>query len=124
MEQRIIALRGAIQVADDSPQSIQKSVGRLFDALCEKNETMVEDSMVCIMFTITDDLHSMNPATALRRDNPSLQAPLFCMQEPGIVGMLPRMIRMLIQFYAPDRTFAHPVYLDGAEKLRPDLSSH
>ena len=66
----------------------------------------------------------MNPATALRRGNPGLdvtQVPLFCAQEAKIDGMMPLVIRALLTAYVDEGSERHNVYLNGAEKLRPDF---
>jgi chorismate mutase len=121
-DKRLTAVRGAIQVSRDSDDAIEKAVCTLYTALIDKNSHMVGDDIVCIMFSMTSDLSALNPATALRRGFPDLLSPLFCMQEPEVVGMLPRTIRIMVQFYAPVHTAVQHVYLEGARKLRPDLS--
>jgi chorismate mutase len=123
MDVRLTAVRGAIQVSNDSDEAIEKAVCSLYSAMLDKNEHMVEDNMVCIMFSMTNDLQALNPATALRRAFPELVTPLFCMQEPQVAGMLSRTIRIMVQFHAPVQTRVQHVYLEGARKLRPDLSS-
>ncbi len=123
MDIRLTAVRGAIQVSHDSDEAIDQAVCTLYSALLDRNEYMVDGGMVCIMFSMTSDLHALNPATALRRSFPQLTTPLFCMQEPEVLGMLPRTIRIMVQFYAPLHTTVQHVYLEGARKLRPDLST-
>jgi chorismate mutase len=66
------------------------------------------------------DLTAANPATGLRRTGFS-STPLFCTQEARIDGALPRVIRALVTFESLERRASVPVYLDGAEALRPDL---
>ena len=46
--------------------------------------------------------------------------PLFCSQEPEIKGMLKKVIRVLITGYFDEKPI--PVYANGAEVLRPDLT--
>ena len=70
------------------------------------------------------DITFLNSATALRRGNPGLdvsQVPLFCSQEAKIDGMMPKVIRALLTSYVDEGTERQNVYLNGAEKLRPDF---
>lgn len=121
MEKRLFAARGATQVDKDDRECIIAAVLEMYDELTCGNK-MREQDMVSIQFTITGDLRSVNPATALRTRDNFFPIPLFCMQEPEIDGMLVRTIRLLILFYAPaDHETVH-AYLGGATRLRPDLS--
>lgn len=122
MESRVVAIRGAIQIAEDSCTAIGEATGRLFHAICMAN-TLLEEEMISIMFSLTPDLKSMNPATALRRNYPSIMVPLFCTQEAVIEGMLPRTIRIIIHCYSTREEVKH-IYLDGAATLRRDLENN
>lgn len=120
MVERLYAVRGATQVENDDRGLIIEAVLELFDTLCTSNE-LLEDQMVSIQFSVTTDLHSVNPATALRSRDTTFSVPLFCMQEPVIDDMLPRTIRMLVHYYKSDGHRPQAVYLHGAKVLRPDL---
>lgn len=120
MEHRLFAARGAVQVETDDRDAIIKAVTAMYDRLVEDNAVQ-ESDMVCIQFSITRDLRSLNPAAALRTRDARFAVPLFCMQEPDIEGMMPRTIRMLIQFYAPVGHCARHAYLGGAGNLRPEF---
>ena len=122
MNERLFAVRGAVQVQADEPHLIIDAVVRLYNALLKANEFMQECGIIDIMFTVTDDLTSINPATALRKDRSSFTIPLFCMQEPKVDGMAKRMIRVMIHVYGPADAVVKPQYLDGAALLRPDLA--
>ena len=110
----ICALRGATGVSEDSPEAIVKSV----EALLAENH-LSEADLACILFTITSDLQSKNPAGALRESGHGSCVPLFCMQEPEIKGMMPRCVRILLVL-KEERSGLVPVYINGAERLRPD----
>ena len=114
------AVRGAIQVASDSAPAIERAGTRLVTELLRQN-AIAEDHIVSIVFSMTEDLTAANPATGLRRTG-FASTPLFCTQEARIAGALPRVIRALLTFEAPDGRRPMPVYLDGAEGLRPDLA--
>ena len=116
----ICAIRGAICIEADEPALIEAGSVKLFRAIMEKNG-LEEDQIACLLITQTGDLKSRNPATGLRKASLCSATPLFCMQELEIEGMLEKVIRMLVILNCPlDKTV--PVFLDGAEKLRPDLA--
>lgn len=117
----ISAVRGACGVSEDSKEAIITSVKACFEGLLEKNH-LEEGDLACVMFTITSDLRSKNPAGALRASGHGSQVPLFCMQEPEIEGMMPRCIRLLL-ILKEERENLVPVYINGAEILRPDQFS-
>ena len=113
------AVRGAIQVADNSAPRIEQAAARLVTEILRANR-IAENHIVSIMFSLTEDLTAANPATGLRRTGHAA-TPLFCTQEARIDGALPRVIRALVTFDSLERRPSVPIYLDGAEALRPDL---
>lgn len=121
MDNRLFAVRGATQVPADDKNMIAEAVQELYSGIREENRLSGE-SIVSIQFTITSDLHALNPATALRSFGEARTIALFCMQEPDIEGMLERTIRCLIHYYAPKDHDPTPVYLRGARMLRPDIT--
>jgi len=114
------AVRGAIQVVDNSAAAIEAAGARLAREIFRVNR-IAENHIVSILFSMTEDLTAANPATGLRRTGYST-TPLFCTQEARVDGALPRVIRVLVTYESPDGAAAVPVYLDGAEGLRPDLA--
>ncbi|HPX28283.1 MAG TPA: chorismate mutase [Sphaerochaeta sp.] len=116
---QISAVRGAIHVAVDSKEAIAQAAQKLFVGILEANN-LQEEQIASLLITQTGDLKSLNPATGLRRGNLASNVPLFCMPELEIEGMMSRVIRMLfiLKIHKSD---LKPVYLDGAELLRPDL---
>ena len=117
-QKRLYALRGAV-CTEDSPESIEEAVKSLFQQLYSKN-SIQDENLVSIQFTVTSDLQSLNPATALRKAGFGSSVPLFCSQEPEIKGMLKKVVRVLITGYFDEKPI--PVYANGAEVLRPDLT--
>lgn len=120
------AVRGAIQVAADSREAIHEAGARLVRAVLEANG-LAESDLVSLVFSLTADLASGNPATGLRGAG-FAEVPLFCVQEARVEGSMPRVVRLLATFEAPaswiaaGRTRGEAVYLEGARALRPDLS--
>lgn len=122
MDMGICAFRGAICVKEDSPCVIEDALKKLWDAI-ERENRPAEDEIAFLLFSQTSDLQSRNPAGALRKWGHCCSVPLFCMQEPQIAGMMKRVIRVLVVMKDAGNKSYRPVYLDGAERLRPDLTS-
>ena len=61
---------------------------------------IAENHIVSIIFSLTQDLTAMNPATGLRRVG-FAATPLFCTQEAHIAGGMPRVIRALLDLGVP-----------------------
>jgi chorismate mutase len=114
------AVRGAIQVAEDSAAAIQEAAARLVSELLARN-SVPEGRIISLLFSVTRDLTRANPATAARSLGLQ-QSPLFCLQEADIEGSLARVIRVLLTYEADTARAAVPVYLEGAVALRPDLA--
>ncbi len=115
----IRAVRGAVQIKNDSEIMVDEGVRKLVLEILERNG-IEQDRIISIQFTVTTDIKSKNPASALRGIGFS-GVPLFCSAEPEIKGALPRVVRVLILTERDEGTALLPVYMDGAEKLRPDL---
>ena len=122
---RLYGIRGATG-AENSKESIISNVQQMCSAIFLKNK-LKENNIVSIQFTITKDLTAMNPAAALRKGGDCgidvSKVPLFCSAEPEIDGSSEKMIRVLVTSYADENTEIHHVYINGGEKLRPDLKN-
>jgi chorismate mutase len=117
---RVRALRAATTLDVDERQHLFVRTQELMDALFARNG-LVEDDLISIVFTATDDVHSAYPAEAAR-DAGITHVPLLCARELEIDGGIPRCIRLLVHAYT-DRTASElrHVYLHEARKLRTDL---
>ena len=91
----------------------------LMTELMERNR-LEPDRMVSCIFTATADLNAQFPAVAAR-DLGLDSVPLLCSQEIEVPGALPRVIRVLIHYYAADSEEPQHVYLGEAKTLRADL---
>ncbi|MBX5441004.1 MAG: chorismate mutase [Solirubrobacteraceae bacterium] len=118
---RLFALRGATTVAANEADQILAATTELMEAIVAQNGLTPDDVVSCI-FTVTDDLDAAFPATAARLMGFE-KVPLLCAREIPVPGSLPRVIRVLLHFYAePDHETRH-VYLHEARVLRTDLES-
>jgi chorismate mutase len=118
---RVRAIRGAIDVADDTPQAMRAAVTELIGEIVARNGLQVSE-IVSAIFTSTPDLTSTFPALAAREAGGGWEnVPLLGATEVGVPGALPRCIRVLITVELPANVEVQHVYLGGAAKLRPDL---
>ncbi len=115
---RLYAVRGAV-CCENTETSIGEMVPELYAQIVKRNGIR-ESDIVSILFTMTNDLTAMNPATALRKAGLAESLPLFASAEPYVEGYLPKVVRVLITYYGT--ASPAPVYLNGAEALRPDLA--
>jgi chorismate mutase len=118
---RLFAARGAVQAEANERDAILDATEELMRDLVERNGLDPGDMVSC-MFTTTEDLDAEFPAAAARRIG--LDAvPLMCSREIPVPASMPRVIRVMLHFYAaPDHETAH-VYLGEAQKLRTDLEA-
>ena len=120
MAPAVRALRGATTVDEDTPEAINERVVELCDALLERNG-LDHDDLISVLFTATDDLHSMFPALAARKAGWG-DIPLICARELDIAGATPRCIRVLVHLTTEKaRDELRHVYLHGAQGLNDDL---
>ena len=111
-----------MQIAEDDKNLIIEKVGYLIKKILHENK-IEEDQIISLFFSITADLKTVNPAAALRSGGGFGKTPLFCAQEPDSDGAMPRVVRVLMTCeFTENMKELSPVYIDGAEKLRPDLS--
>jgi chorismate mutase len=115
---RLVALRGANTVTENSADAILAATDELMREILKRNRLGAEDLVSCI-FTLTPDLDAEFPAVAAREMGLS-SVPLLCAREIPVPGALPQVIRVLIHAYT-DRRAEH-VYLGEAAKLRLDLT--
>jgi chorismate mutase len=115
------ALRGAVQVAANERDAIVGGTEELMQELMRRNE-LAPAHMVSCLFTVTNDLDAEFPAVAARQVGLE-SVPLLCAREVPVPGAMPRVIRVLVHYYAaPDHAPFH-VYLGETQKLRADLDS-
>lgn len=114
------AIRGATTVDVDTAEEVEEQVVALLREIFARN-SIDHDDLISIVFTSTDDLHSMFPATAARTIGLGT-VPMLCARELNIVGGTERCIRVLIHVDTDrSRSELRHVYLNGATQLRDDL---
>jgi chorismate mutase len=78
--------------------------------------------VVSCIFTATGDLDADFPAAAARALGFE-GVPLLCAREMAVPDSMPRVIRVLIHYYAEQGHRARHVYLGEASALRSDLQA-
>ena len=118
---RLFALRGATSVEANTEPAILEGTRELVQEIMARND-LAPDQMVSCLFSATTDLNAQFPAVAAR-DLGLGRVPLLCTQEIDVPGALPRTIRVLLHYYAPEGHAPQHVYLREARALRADLES-
>jgi chorismate mutase len=118
---RLFALRGANSVESNEAQAILDATDELMRELMERNQ-LEPESLVSVIFTMTDDLNAEFPAVAARRLGLN-RVPLLCAREVPVPGSLPQVIRVLVHYHAADGHQPRHVYLREARALRSDLDA-
>jgi chorismate mutase len=114
------ALRGATTVDADEPEHISERVQALLTRMLERND-VDKDDLISVLFTATDDIHSMFPALAAREMGFG-DVPLICARELDITTGTPMCVRVMMHITTDKaRNELHHVYLEGAKGLRDDL---
>ncbi len=112
------AIRGATTVESDTPECIREEVKRLLLEIKSQNALNIDD-IICIMFSTTADIHSFYPAKAAREAGFENCA-LYSSVEPDISGALKLCIRVMVLCESCSQV--KHIYLNGAKKLRGDLT--
>jgi chorismate mutase len=120
-EQRIWAVRGAVQVDRNDADAIVGATEELIGELMRRNGLPAERMVSCI-FTVTSDLDAEFPAVAARRLGLD-SVPLLCATEVDVPGAMPRVIRVLVHFYAGVEHGPVHTYLGETHALRADLEA-
>lgn len=118
-EQRLFAVRGAVQADANEAAAIDAATTELMEELLERN-ALEPEAMVSCLFTTTDDLDAEFPAVAARGLGLD-SVPLLCCREIPVPGSMPRVIRAMVHYYAPAGHTPSHAYLGTTQDLRSDL---
>ncbi|NMB34005.1 MAG: chorismate mutase [Clostridium sp.] len=114
------AIRGATTVLSNDITEIISATETLLNEIA-KNNGLLEDDIISIIFTVTQDLNAAFPAVAARNIGWTSTA-LMCMNEINVPGGLEKCIRVLLHINSKKskRDMKH-IYLNDAKNLRPDI---
>jgi chorismate mutase len=114
------ALRGATTVDADTPEQVTERVTALLKEMFARND-VDHDDLISILFTATEDITSIFPATAARTIGLG-DVPLMCAREIPVPGSMPRCVRVMVHLESDkSRAELHHIYLEQARSLRDDL---
>ncbi len=115
-------IRGATTVTKNEEAEILRETVILLREIVERNDVLAEN-ISNVWITMTNDLDATFPARAIREIDGWEMVPLMCSSEIPVKGSLPQCIRLMVQINTDksQREIRH-VYLNEAQKLRPDLS--
>jgi chorismate mutase len=116
----IRGVRGATCASANSKEAIIEATAAMLQRIVAENG-IAPDDIASAFFSTTHDLNADFPAIAARqlgwRD-----VPLMCMHEMAVPHSLPMCVRVMIHWNTTKlpAEIRH-VYMNGAERLRPDL---
>jgi chorismate mutase len=117
---RLFALRGATSVDANDALAIRAATAELMTEILARNALSPEAAVSCL-FTTTDDLNAEFPAAAARECGFEA-VPLICAREIAVPGSMPRVVRVMMHYYADEAHTPSHVYLGAARALRSDLA--
>jgi chorismate mutase len=118
-EERLFAVRGAVQAEANEAEAIVEATETLIRDILDRN-ALDPEALVSCLFTTTEDLNAEFPAVAAR--NLGLDGvPLICAREIDVPGAMARVIRAMVHYYAPVGHRPAHVYLGATQELRTDL---
>jgi chorismate mutase len=120
-QQRLFALRGAVQAEENSREAILAATEELMRTMIERN-SLEADEMVSCIFTTTADLDAEFPAVAARQLGLDT-VPLLCTREIPVPGSMERVIRVMLHYYADAEAKPVHVYVGATQALRADLDA-
>jgi chorismate mutase len=114
------ALRGATTIDADTEEQVVARVRALMREMLARNAVR-KDDIISAIFTATEDVTAMFPATAARAGGLG-DVPLLCARELSVKDGQPLCIRVLMHVNTgKQRSELRHVYLEGARTLRDDL---
>jgi len=116
----LVGIRGATSVENDNEKEMEKAVIELFREILDKNN-ISSDDIISVIFSVTPDLKSSNPATITRKKFNLSDTPLMCLSEAMFKDSPGKIIRVLIHCDVKENARVKHIYLKRAANLRPDL---
>lgn len=113
-------VRGATVAKANTKEAIIDTTREMLLRMVEANGINPDD-IASAFFSTTRDLNAEFPAIAARQIGWT-DAALMCMHEMDVPNSLPMCVRVLVHWNTDKRAneIKH-IYMNGAEKLRPDL---
>lgn len=116
---RMVGIRGATTVYKNEKDEILMGTQELLERLIKENN-ILEENVVSMIFTTTPDLNAEFPAKACRLMGWT-SVPMIGAVEADVPHGIEKCIRILIHAYLPEGHQVKHIYLNEAVKLRPDI---
>ena len=118
----IRGIRGATTIKLDTVELIHEETERLVLEMVKKNNVN-PDHVASVIISTTTDISSAFPAKAVRSIPGWTYVPVMCTHEMDVPEAIHLCIRVLMHVNTDlAQQDVHHVYLNGAMKLRPDLT--
>lgn len=118
----IRGIRGATTITSDTGEIIHDETERLVLEMVKKN-SVNPDHVASVIISTTTDISSAFPAKAVRSIPGWTYVPVMCTHEMDVPKSINLCIRVLMHVNTElAQQDVHHVYLNGAMKLRPDLT--
>lgn len=115
-------IRGATTVTHNEEHEILNATVELLHRVVAANQVNPED-IGSLLITVTHDLDAAFPARAIRQMPGWELVPLMCALEIDVPGGLPKCIRIMVMVNTDkQQNEIQHIYLNDAQKLRPDLT--
>ncbi|HEY9886629.1 MAG TPA: chorismate mutase [Vampirovibrionales bacterium] len=113
------AIRAATTIKQDKAEEIRLATKELISAVMKENDLQSND-VFSILFSLTPDIKSLNPATAVREELNFTDISMLCAQEAFIENGLPFCIRAMFHVYVNENKQVQHIYKNEAKVLRAD----
>lgn len=118
---KIVSIRGATTVERNGKEEILEATKELLLNI-EKENNLIKDNVISILFSSTKDLNAEYPAKAARLLGYT-QCGLMCFSEMDVLDGIRKCIRVMILYHnSLKQEDVKHVYLKDAKTLRPDLN--
>lgn len=111
----LIVIRGATFVKEDSPEEIENATKLMMGKIYSLN-SLKDEEVASVIFSLTRDLRAMNPAAIFRRSGHNV--PLMCFQEADFEKSPKKVLRVMISVERSVKSKVVHVYENGAEALK------
>lgn len=116
----MIAIRGAIDVSENTAQGIREAALTLWDEVVQVNDLSTQE-LISLHLSCTQDLDAAYPGKFIRLERNLTKISIMHSNEMKVVGQMPRVLRLEVLVERCNSKASQPVYLGKAKELRKDL---
>lgn len=119
---KMVSIRGATTVVNNTKNEIIEATKELLCKI-EKENNLIKDNVISILFSSTKDINAEYPAKAARLLGYT-QCGLMCFTEMDVKDSIKKCVRIMVlyqELFCDQKDVKH-IYLKDAKALRPDLN--